>query len=541
MVLPVLDEEAKKRGLAGLENAQAFPAIMGAAGDEGNVPQQQNNVPPVAPTQQMLGAAPVIKQEKEMRDAERDLQEAIEEDSNSGSEGYEKKEGGIFARMASWGSSVGDYLFGKSDPEEEARAAADKEKMGALGYYSKMANDTLETMARSPYAKFVDPTTVLGGQQTMVKNLDAYHSNRGIPGLRKELLEMDKARLGTTIGQAREYARVMNDPNVSEEQKAAINQYMQSRSRAGDGSLEYAKTRDQLAAREIQDRQSRGEDITPELVDSVYKKYQVGSHAQNAKEQGFPKTAKEAILRRADELVAQGMPREEAVQTAEREHGAKPGYLTSPSYYQPQSIQEAGDKASEEKLSEKYSERLLEDMKDAEQAVINIANGEEALRIVKENPDLTGAGALGETIRRVGMQLGMAKEEASILYVLAADIKGDQIARILNTQNVGHVSDSERMEFAKQAINLGDGPDAVKARLKLYILQNQLAYDSYQKSLQYMREGLRGTNLMLAMEDYKNRRFEDTKKRIQEITKAAGTVTAIDKKTGKERRLRRKQ
>ena len=140
-----------------------------------------------------------------------------------------------------------------------------------------------------------------------------------------------------------------------------------------------------------------------------------------------------------------------------------------------------------------------------------------------------GAGDIGEKIRDVGRKLGMADEESDILYVLAADIKGTQIARILDTQNVGQVSNDERKEFAKQAINLGDGPAAVKARLKLYILQNELAIDTYNKMSSLMRDGLSGKKLMLAMDEYQQSRYESTKARIQEITGTTGTVTAIDK------------
>lgn len=516
-------------------------------------------------------------QAQNLRQAEEDLQQAKEEDAQSGSEGYEKKEDGIFSRMANWGSSVGEYLFGKSTPEEEAaeraeeeriaaekadkgvigyyydklmgtrtpeeeaKIAADKERMGWLGYYGKKANDTLETMARSPFSKFVDPTTLLGGQQSMVEDIDADYQNRGLHSLRRELLEQDKARMGTSIGQAQEYARIMNDPNVPEEQKAAITQYMQRNAKSGLGAVSYPKTEAQAALRELEDLKAQGVDITPALVDSTYRKWGAGQYAPARQSRGVLDNIKDILIPRVNDYISNGMMPEEAIRTVEEEAGVPEGYLTRTSNYTPQSIKEAGDKSFETGLSSEYSKQVASTIEGAEQVALNIAKGTSALRIVEAHPELTGSGSIGEGIRKYARDFGLASEEANVLATLASDIKGTQIASVLETQNVGQVSNDERKEFAKQAINLGDDASAVKARLMLYILQNELAYDSYEKTIELMKKGYRGVDLMLAMNDYHKGRLEQTKARIQEITGTTGTVTAVDKKTGKELKLRRKQ
>lgn len=514
-------------------------------------------------------------QAQNLRQAEEALQQAKEEDAQSGSEGYEKKEDGIFARMANWGSSVSDYLFGKDKhdehiearedyledlekqekgvigyyydklmgtktPEEEAKIAADKQRMGSLGYYGKMANDTLETMARSPFSKFVDPTTLLGGQQSMVEDIDADYQNRGLHSLRRELLEQDRARMGTTIGQAQEYARVMNDPNVPEEQKTAITQYMQRNAKSGLSSLGYPKTEAQAALRELEDLKAQGVEITPALVDATYRKWGAGQYTPARQSGGSLNKLNDILIPRVQEKINAGVPVDEAIRQTEEEAGVEPGYLTSAKTYQPQSIKDVGDKSFESELQTAFGKEVANSRANAERASINVANGRAALAIVEDNPNLVGSGNIGEKIRNVGRELGISDQDSNILYVLAADIKGTQIARILETQNVGQISNEERREFAKQAINLGDSAEAVKARLKLYILQNELAIDTYNKMSSLMREGLSGRDLMLAMDEYQRSRYETTRARIQEITGTTGTVTAVDKKTGKELKLRRK-
>lgn len=515
-------------------------------------------------------------QAQNLHQAEEDLQQAKEEDAQSGSEGYEKKEDGIFSRMANWGSSAGEYLFGKRTPEEdaaerseeeraavekadkgvigyyydklmgtrtpeeEAKIAADKERMGWLGYYGKKANDTLETMARSPFSKFVDPTTLLGGQQSMVEDIDADYKNRGLHSLRRELLEQDKARMGTSIGQAQEYARIMNDPNVPEEQKAAITQYIKRAS--SDAGLQIAKTREQDYLRRQQELESRvGRPLTTEERTQLAQYLGASSPEEIfSGVQDSPKTPEQAaILDKAAEEKRLGRRlTPEEIDDIDRYHGA--GKYAISKQYTPGSIAGAGEKAQLEKTQGSFGEEISNTINSVDSAIINKANASAALAILEDHPEYAGSGDFGKAVRLFGETYGIARGSYSKLAYLVNRIKGGQISDILKEQNVGQVSNAERENFDRQTVDLGNDPESVKAGLKLYILSNDLALDSADFLINKQASGVYGPRLQSDYFTYKRSRAPETARAISNIVSPNKTVTAIDKRTGKTINVRKK-
>lgn len=250
------------------------------------------------PKKPTMGSSPA---EQNLRQAEQAMQEEKDLDAQLGSEGYEKKQDGIFDRLKGWGTSVGEYLFGKEKSSIEQQVnpydtealkaaslkmAADdmvnrtdaanedrlKDEQGALGYYGSkilgkqglqewenFKNDwnergigavtertanLMDTMARSPYASMVDPTTVLGGQRTMVNDIDSYFDKRGLGALRNDLMKQDMLNNQTLLGQAKQYA------NSPPEEQAAMEKYMKMRyPNRATGSLSSVKNEDNMRAK----------------------------------------------------------------------------------------------------------------------------------------------------------------------------------------------------------------------------------------------------------------------------------------------------
>ena len=161
-------------------------------------------------------------QVQELESARNELQEAQELDRQSGSEGYEAKPNGIFDRLKGFGAAI----IGKQGLQELRDFNNDFGERG-IGAFTQRANNLMNDMARSPFSKFVDPTTVLGGQRTMVNDIDSYFNQQGLPALRSELLAQYIARLKTPIGQAEEWAK------KTPEQQAAMKPYFEMKGTGG--------------------------------------------------------------------------------------------------------------------------------------------------------------------------------------------------------------------------------------------------------------------------------------------------------------------
>ena len=528
-------------------------------------------------------------QEQNLRQAEEELAIAKEEDAQTGADGYENKEGGIFSRMANWGSSVGEYLFGKdtrseadkladqaiqdaekaaierekeqkgvigyyydklfgeTSPEEEAKIAEDKKRMGVVGYYGKLANDTLNTMARSPFSKWADPTTMLGGQQTMVKNLDRYFEGRSLAGLRKELLAQDNAKAGTTVGQAKEYAGIMTDPNVSDEEKAAMISYL-NRANKGTASS-YPKTVEQAFLREVYDAETAlGRDLTPDEMDVVAQRY--GSADRNAllnpsraSAVGEPNTPKELIISRAQDNIRKGMSPLDAVREAEQAFGAPEGYLFSGNTYQGVTPENKYNVKAAEEEAKNFVKNIASKVdENATTAYVNKGKAEQALSIVEKHPEYVGKGQMGVFVEELKNQFGVNEDDAAILYTLAADVGGQQMSTVIDEQNVGSISEPEREYFRKQTVNLGDSPAAVKARLKLFILQNELALESARFMNKLRADGVPYDQRHVMYMNYLENRGAETERRIAEIVSPVekGYMYVTNQETGEVRKVRRK-
>lgn len=496
------------------------------------------------------GAVPLgaeAPQEQNLRQAEEELAIAKEEDAQAGADGYENKEGGVFSRIKEWGTSVGNYLFGEKTPEEEAKIAEDKKRMGVVGYYGKLANDTLNTMARSPFSKWVDPTTMQGGQQTMVEDLDRYFEGRSLAGLRKELLAQDNAKAGTAVGQAKEYARVITDPSVSDEEKAAMVSYL---NRANKGTTaSYPKTVEQAFLREVYDAETAlGRDLTPDEMDVIAQRY--GSADRNAllnparaSAVGAPNTPKELIISRVQDNIRNGMPELDAVREAEQAFGAPEGYLFSGNTYQGVTPEDKYNvKASEEEAKNFVKNIASKVDENATTAYVNKGKAEQALSIVEKHPEYVGKGKMGVFVEELKNQFGINEDDASILYTLAADVGGQQMSTVIDEQNVGSISDPEREYFRKQTVNLGDSPAAVKARLKLFILQNELALESARFMNKLRADGVPYNQRHVMYMNYLENRGAETERRIAEIVSPVekGYMYVTNQETGEVRKVRRK-
>lgn len=443
-------------------------------------------------------------QAQNLRQAEEDLQQAKEEDAQSGSEGYEKKEDGIFARMASWGSSVGDYLFGKEKqdshitarqdyqeniekddkgvigyytdklfgertPEEEAKIAEEKRQKGLLGYYGQKANETLETMARSPFSKFVDPTTLLGGQQSMVEDIDADYQNRGLHSLRRELLEQDRARMGTAVGQAQEYARIMNDPNVPEEQKAAITQYMQRNAKSGLGAVSYPKTREQAYLRSLYDfEQQHGRFPSRDERDALAKN--LGAETQEAI---FAGTPKKPTINDLDDLIIQeatNRAAEKGTSVADELPGVSqeitgdPKYLSRPKTYQPLTPEEKQQAAS----AEYYGKEIA-----ANESTINEGHFEDIFSmqaLLSKLEQLENKGVIGglgkNTLLSIGSKLGWTEDEVDKFLAdfnnVRVNVHGNVIRKINQS---GATNQSEQKQAIESSLDLSKSASYNKQRL----------------------------------------------------------------------------
>lgn len=443
-------------------------------------------------------------QAQNLRQAEEDLQQAKEEDAQSGSEGYEKKEDGIFSRMANWGSSVSDYLFGKDkhdehiearedyledlekqekgvigyyydklmgtkSPEEEAKIAADKQRMGSLGYYGKMANDTLETMARSPFSKFVDPTTLLGGQQSMVEDIDADYQNRGLHSLRRELLEQDRARMGTTIGQAQEYARIMNDPNVPEEQKAAITQYMQRNAKSGLGALSYPKTQEQAYLRDLYDFESKiGREATRDEQIAIARRHGAENPAAV-----FAGTPKKPTVNDSDDIIIQeaanraeknGTTIAEELPGASQDITGDPNYLFRPKTYQSDTPELVQKKAA----AEAYAKSLSKNVETIDEGYFEDISSMYAL--LNKLDKLENAGVVGglgkETLTSLGSKLGWTDDAVNEFLAdfknVSVNVHGNVIRKINQS---GATNEFEQREAKGGSLDLSKGLAYNKQRL----------------------------------------------------------------------------
>ena len=479
-------------------------------------------------------------QEVNLKQAEQELQEAQELDKQSGSEGYEAKEDGVFNRIKNWGSSVSDYLFGKgvdpnSDEGREAEmlqelAAEEKQRLldkyGVLGYYgggalgsllgkqglqdwndfkkdfeergigavTQRANSLMEDMARSPFSKFVDPTTLLGGRRTMVNDIDSYFNQQGLPALRNELLAQDIARLKTPIGQAEEWAK------KTPEQQAAMATYPGLQKAAGYTGVG-AKTPLQNAKRQIVSLINEGwdpEDAYDKVAnDTGYTREELmyDSPARQTQLKNVADFGRQKVL----ENVQSGLSVPEAVAKYREDYGdyetpsdillnSRTSGTYAPNNKAEKLSYEEEKKAQDLDLAD-FSDLKKEVNKNADGAAMNAQYGRSLNGLLDEAAangiHVTGGGDLGKALRRFGSNYGLVdpttKQLVSGAAVLSEAVFGNQIANIIANQNRGNITERERDLFARQAINLGASEEETRLRLDLYVLYNELAINRARK------------------------------------------------------------
>ena len=522
--------------------------------------------------------------EQNLKQAEEELNQAKIEDAQTGSEGYENKEDGVFNRIKNWGSSVSDYLFGKekstaetpmpftsdalknvtrniaanqivSDLNDRAEEQA-KEEQGILGYYGNKltgkqgqrewedfkkdwgergigaltgrAANLMETMAKSPYASMVDPTTVLGGQRTMVNDIDSYFDKRGLGALRNDLLKQDLLYGQTKMGQAERFA------NMPPEQQEKVLQGLQAIN-AKTGSTNLPKNAAEGAYRAAQDYRAQGlgsEDAYQRAADDW------GVTPEEAK-------AGRPIIRRATQngLNANDqLAYDQAVRDVMVNPDAYPGDAFDDKVFnayagnkkklmkdQYQAL--SGDEKAEARgLYNTVDKFTKEDgiadniIQNGADAAINIPAAEVALNVIERYPNFTGGGTFGETVQNIMTNASFQSDEeaqkaAAALNVALKQVYKSEMAKVIEKLNKGSISDSERRLFDSLVANLGDSPQELMAKLRLFKLMNM--YAAAKQEELYKWRDLPYKQQYEKMREFENNNFG----RLKELAEAALTGT----------------
>ena len=412
------------------------------------------------------------KHKNRISQAEYELQQAKELDAQSGSEGYEAKPDGVFSRLKNYGA--------------------------ALNRWSQGSSDLLKGMAQSPWSNFVDPTTVLGGQRTMVNDIDAYFNNRGIQAVKNDMLAQQKLNTElakTKMGQFQDYL------NRTPEEQAMYRGFAgydkKTGAQGGYKSLAAAVMDLPRAASEYY-----GHDASPEEQESYW-----GMEHPNI-------PLKDAVSKLLKTGVGTGTPTNIKAYTIDE---GKRRYAANPELYpngETQAMNEVWGELPPEMRRTTYqptsqpekleTDRLLKgqelDIKafdetakeikgNAKNAAINAELGRSMHKVLDRAAEngitVTGGGDLGKALRRFGANYGLVDsttgEIISNAEVISNAIFGNQIADIIEAQNRGNITEKERDLFARQAIDLGTSEEATRLRLDLYILYNELALQASKK------------------------------------------------------------
>lgn len=458
-----------------------------------------------APEQEVIDVppAPFSQKEIEMRQAEQALQEEREADAQVGSEGYEAKEDGVFSRLKSFGSNVGDFILGKQGKKEWDDFRADVTERG-LGAITERANTLMENMARSPYARFVDPTTVLGGQQRMVNDVDTYHYQHSLGALRDELLKQDLVDRQTTLGQAERY--VAKTP----EERAIIDQFMKNK-RAQLGSMFNIKNEEnaRMAARE-EFKNQYGRYPNQEEADALYESYGISKPTPkvNNYDQYILNRAKD--LKKANPSLSDTDALTQAGQELDEAVAQSPALANRLQKTYTRSVREVAEIEQDKKAAAKWDKDLEEVQKNSLIRPRMIASSLQAAKMIRADNNLVGGGPVGEWLRKWGNALGLSSPDYQVLDVIMNDVKGDQMASIIASQNSGSISNYERELFSRQCANLGDTPRAAITRLELYALSLRLS-QAAEKKMEEL-SGLPPREREQAMQKFYNDRQADVER-----------------------------
>lgn len=435
------------------------PAVIGRLG-EIDIPMKPDN-----------------QQKAELDQAAQDLQEEKELDKQKGSEGYEAKEDGVFSRMKGFGDSLGKALLGENYKKDWEAVKEEANKQGWLGYIPQKGATLLETMARSPYARFVDPTTVLGGQRRMVEDIDKYHDRRDIISLRDDLLKQDLVDRQTVLGQAERYAA------MPPEERAIIDQYMKNRGVGGYRGVG-AKTPIAAAQMRVAERLSNGEDpdlvYQEEALNSGYTPDELRYGVTSSR--GQPTKVKDALERETLDLArGENLPIGEAAKRVAEKNGVPVEMALPKGNYTPEDAVEKSQKAGTVKRVEAFTKEggaLDKISTNGADADIYIPMAQEAHNIVLRHKDAFGGGTLGENLTEALVNFGVSDPEIRQAIPALKMIYGKQMASLIASQNVGSISDSERRLFAEQIVSLGDDARSLLIKLELFTYFEDLARDT---------------------------------------------------------------
>lgn len=473
---PIDEIKADERAVGPYTGEQGQPVVSGGY-TLAPVPKRKPDIAimnaqeeePVAEVKPAAPAAPSPAQN--LKSAEQELQEAREADARSGSEGYEAKENGVFSRIRQFGDGI--------------------------AYAGSLVEKTLRDIAQSPISNFIDPTTLLGGRQTMVQDLDKHFATRGIPGLKNDLLAQQKLNTElekTPVGQFKTYE------GWSPERQAAYRQF-RADTKGSTGAQGGYKTL-QAAALDFPNvlEAERG---YPPTLDEVKQGF--------LDKYGVPY---EDALRKPSGTGAGGIPTNpkalairEGLQNYAANPEAYPGGWTQAvteswnklpasmrqTTYQPQDPEEKLEIArllkGQELDVKSFDELATEVRSNAKNAAMNAEYGRSMHRVLDEAAEngikVTGGGDLGKALRRFGANFGLVDSTTGQIIsnaeVISNAIFGNQIAQVIENQNRGNITERERELFARQAVDLGASEEAMRLRLDLYILYNELALQASKK------------------------------------------------------------
>lgn len=423
-------------------------------------------------------------QEVNLKQAEQELREAQELDKQSGSEGYEAKPDGIFDRLKGFGATI----IGKQGLQDWEDFKKDFEERG-IGAVTQRANSLMEDMARSPFSKFVDPTTLLGGRRTMVNDIDSYFNQQGLPALRNELLAQDIARLKTPIGQAEEWAK------KTPEQQAAMKPYFEMKGTGGYTGVG-AKNPLQAAQRQVVSLVNDGVPMQ-EALQQVSDDTGIPANEilYGATSRPNIKTPLQLAQRAVVDRVNNGENLSDALQSVAAETGYPINVLSgekAPSTYKATSAEEKINVAQREGFAKAYSTRVgkkLDEVEapDYDNTLRDLVGFYEYLSDPR-NKDVVG-GPLNTTIKQFASSLGVSdKDQDAFLASFLQSQRAMHAVAIRQINQSGATNAEEQRNAARSIIDINKGYDYNKKMVEQTISNMALA-QAMTKDEYYLAEG----------------------------------------------------
>lgn len=130
----------------------------------------------------------------------------------------------------------------------------------------------------------------------------------------------------------------------------------------------------------------------------------------------------------------------------------------------------------------------------------------------------TGGGTIGELFAEVGVDLGLTDAQKARDVEDFRIVFGQQMGKILDSLNVGAISDSERTMFKKLAVSFGKSPEANLQLVRALRLAGELALDT-QRYYNSIAEGNYSAATQKRMiDEYVRKRSKESNKRISALS-----------------------